>query len=345
MKKSIYKWLLLTGVVLLCTGCGKMQNSMSRAVQEKIELVQSEMEEVLSEEEIQNLQINKNLYATLNVPTDVEKIEDTYFIVDCYNNQVIYSDNLNASLTDWNVMCDSMSEGHTIASDGKVYIIDDTENNRLLVYQKRGNIFIHTQTLSNIGDRPHYVIYDIKTNTFYVLSSMTGEIYLLQTRESANADREVYVKDIKTIDEIANTYCRSFSIIDGSIYFTASNGMIVEADFPQCKTRKTYQVPSEIAGLVQLYKIEDYYYATVSTNAEGNQDYATILRARSLEEFQNGNYEDLYDTIEPDRPSTGTPYNISSFDGHYYLVEHRHGHGLFQFDVRDNQIKDITIVQ
>ena len=31
-----------------------------------------------------------NPYATLNVPTDITKIGDLYFIVDCYHNQIIY---------------------------------------------------------------------------------------------------------------------------------------------------------------------------------------------------------------------------------------------------------------
>ena len=127
--------------------------------------------------------------------------------------------------------------------------------------------------------------------------------------------------------------------------FPASNGLIVEATFPECVPMKTYQAPGEVAGLAQIYPIGDYYYLTVSTDEEGSQDNATLIRTKNLEALQNGQYEDLYDTLEPDRSSAGTPYHISAFDNHYYIVEHRHAHGLFQFNVEDDQMVDIQIVQ
>lgn len=48
--------------------------------------------------------------------------------------------------------------------------------------------------------------------------------------------------------------------------------------------------------------------------------------------------EDIYDNFA----GGGTPYYISSFDGHYYLTEHRiPGHSVWQFDVIDNALTDI----
>ena len=41
----------------------------------------------------------------------------------------------------------------------------------------------------------------------------------------------------------------------------------------------------------------------------------------------------------------GTPYYITSFDGHYYLTEHRlPGHSVWQFDVEDNEIVNVISV-
>lgn len=74
-----------------------------------------------------------NPFPTLSVPTYITKVEDTYFIVDCYNNQVIYNDDLTSPLYEWQVMTNDIAMGHTLASDGMVYLIDDTENNRILV--------------------------------------------------------------------------------------------------------------------------------------------------------------------------------------------------------------------
>lgn len=339
------------------------------SIQEKIALVESVREPALSEEAVRSLEVQKNPFPNLNVPTDVQYIENTYFIVDCYNNQVIYSDEIEKPLTEWNVMCDIMHEGHTIASNGEVYLIDDTENNRVLVYEKNQDKFLLVQALNHVGERPHYVRYEEKTDAFYVLSSMTGEIYVLKTREMnpvykeengnengahigaedentvEKSSTEIYVEDIKRFDELADTYCRSFTILGEKIFLPASNGLILEASFPACEVSATYQAPKEVAGLVQLYVIEDSYYFTVSTDGEGNQDYATLISARDLSQLENGEYEDLYDVLEPERGSTGTPYNISAFEGHYYLVEHRHGHGLFQFDGTDNGIENVKILQ
>ncbi len=75
-----------------------------------------------------------NAFSDLSVPTWLTKVDDTYFLVDCYHNQVIYHDNLSDPLWQWSVMTDDINRGHTLASDGLVYLIDDTENNRILIF-------------------------------------------------------------------------------------------------------------------------------------------------------------------------------------------------------------------
>ena len=69
-------------------------------------------------------------------------------------------------------MTNDLSMGHTIASDGNVYLIDDTENNRVLIMEKMQNnsgetVYVPTQEFTGIGNRPHYIIYDDYTDTFY----------------------------------------------------------------------------------------------------------------------------------------------------------------------------------
>lgn len=47
----------------------------------------------------------------------------------------------------------------------------------------------------------------------------------------------------------------------------------------------------------------------------------------------------LYDLFGCD----GTPYNITHFDGHFYLAEHRISNcRIWQFDVNNNEIENIT---
>lgn len=279
-----------------------------------------------------------NPYTDLSVPTYITKINDTYFLVDCYHDQVIYHDNLEDPLSMWQVMTNYMNKGHTIASDGTVYLIDDTENHRILVFEQKEDKFLHTQTFSDIGNRPHYIIYDDQTNTFYVWSSMSGEMYLFRHNPD---DTRMYLTEIRRIDSLDNVYVRSFSIIDGDIYFVSGSSSILRADLDTFEILDTYPVPDSMAGMIQLTKIEDYYYITVSTDITGNQDYATILRTQDLSALNSGGYEDIYSLFI----GGGTPYYITFFDDAYYLTEHRlPGHSVWRFQVTDNEITNVESI-
>lgn len=282
--------------------------------------------------------IKKNPFPTLSVPTLLTKIEDTYFLVDCYHNQVIYHDNLTDPLWQWDVMTDEIDRGHTLASDGVVYLIDDTENNRILIFEKKGGCFLHTQTFSDIGNRPHYIVYDEKTNTFYAWSSMSGEMYLFRREPD---DTRVYLADIRKIDALNNIYVRSFTIQDEDVYFVSGNSNIIKARLDTFQILETWPVPDTMAGMIQLTPIQDYYYITVSTDLNGNQDYATILRTRDLSGLMNGDYEDVYQNFI----GGGTPYYITYVDNTWYLTEHRlPGHSVWRFQVTDNEITDVEAV-
>ncbi|MDE5596462.1 MAG: hypothetical protein K2J04_01355, partial [Lachnospiraceae bacterium] len=112
--------------------------------------------ELTDEDTLLQGEVPTNPYSDLSVPTYITKVDDTYFIVDCYHNQVIYHENLSAPLNEWHVVTDEINMGHTLASDGIVYLVDDTENNRILIFEKKDGRFLHTQTFSEIGNRPHY---------------------------------------------------------------------------------------------------------------------------------------------------------------------------------------------
>ena len=279
-----------------------------------------------------------NLYADLSVPTYITRIDDLYFLVDCYHDQVIYHDNLDDPLTDWLVMTDEINQGHTIASDGLVYLVDDTENSRILVFEKKDDIFVHTQTFSDIGSRPHYIIYDAPTDTFYAWSSMSGEMYLF-CHESD--DSRMYLSEIRRIEQLDNVYVRSFTIMGDEIYFVSGNSNILRADLDTFDILEAYPVPDSMAGMIQLTRIQDYYYITVSTDITGNQDYATMIRTRDLSGLIEGNYEDIYETFI----GGGTPYYITSFDDAYFLTEHRlPGHSVWRFCVEDNELIDVETI-
>ena len=127
----------------------------------------------------------------------------------------------------------------------------------------------------------------------------------------------------------------SFTIIDDDIYFVSGNSSIIRADLQSFEIRETYPVPDSMAGMIQLTRIQDYYYITISTDITGNQDYATIIRTKDLSSLIDGDYEDVYDNFI----GGGTPYYITELDNAYYLTEHRlPGHSIWRFQVEDNEI-------
>ena len=298
----------------------------------------SETQEAFSESGVPLIEpeIEQNPFADLSVPTSITKIGDTYFIVDCYHDQIIYSDSLERPLYEWYQMTDQISRGHTLVSDGTVYLTDDTENNRILIFEKSGDGFVHTQTFSDIGIRPHYIVYRAEDSCFYAWSSMTGEMYLFRREEDSN---RVFLSEIRQIPSLNGVYVRSFTIIEDAIYFVSGNSSIIKADLDSFEVKKEYPVPDEIAGMIQLTLIDGYYYITVSTDKAGNQDAATILRTKDLNALASYDYEDVYAHFI----GGGTPYYISSFDGNYYLTEHRlPGHSIWSFQSQDGVLTNVT---
>ena len=121
-----------------------------------------------------------NAYSDLKIPTQVIKTGGYYFLVDCYHDQVLYTRNFGCPLKEWKVLTSKAKQPHTIASDGQVYLVDDTENHQVLVFEWKNGRFQNTQTFSGIGSRPHYITYDAATASFYVWSSLTGEMYIMK---------------------------------------------------------------------------------------------------------------------------------------------------------------------
>ena len=98
-------------------------------------------------------------------------------------------------------------------------------------------------------------------------------------------------------------------------------------------------MPDALAGMVQITKIQKYYYITHSTDKSGDQNYATIIRTRSLENLISGKYEDIYSTYFV---GGGTPYYISNAGDTYFLTEHRlSGHSIWSFEVNRNKIVNV----
>ncbi len=268
-----------------------------------------------------------NPATALSVPTQITRIGDYYFIVDCYNNQVIYSDSLDKPLNEWFVMTRDIDKGHTVASDGNVYLVDDTERHRILVFKYDGGVFVNTRVFDNIGTRPHFIVYNEADSSFYVWSSMTGEMYVFEHGDSPD---DIYISRIMKLDELDGIYVRSFTIDGDSIYLVSGNSQIIEVRRSDFKVLNRYPVPDQLAGMIQIMPIDGGYYVTISTDVHGNQDFATIIYAEKLSDLEGGKYTDIYSNFV----GGGTPYYMGCIDGRYYLTEHRvPGHSIWSFDI------------
>ena len=291
----------------------------------------------------------KNTYDVLNVATYITRIDGMYFIADCYHDQIIYHDNIVDPLNQWNVLTNEVHYAHTIASDGTLFVVDDTENNRLMVFQKMAEGYVHTQTLENIGMRPHYVQYDAKNHVFMAWSSITGEMYLVKRAEvpEQNGVYPLYVDKVLKIEELYGVYVRSFTILEDGIYFISghNNQKIIKAVINPAGDGfdiiAEYSVADELAGMVQLTKIGGLFYLTISTDDQENQDFATIIRTDSLEKLAGGGYEDVYDQFGV---SGGTPYYITEIEGRYYMAHHRTAENIIAFDVSDDRIENVEVI-
>ncbi|SDB10477.1 hypothetical protein SAMN02910263_00486 [Butyrivibrio sp. INlla16] len=307
-----------------------------------------ESEEVLMQngdvESDQSSQDGENAFNTefsLSVPTYVTRIDDKWFIVDCYHDQIIYNYNMTAPLNEWRVLTKEAKQPHTIAGDGSVILVDDTENNRVLVYEKRGDSYVNTQLFNDIGKRPHYTVYDEEDKAFYVWSSTTGEMYIFRHAED---DTKMYLTEIRDAGT-KDTYIRSFYIDGEEIYFVSGIGSdgqasgILVCDKHSFDIKERIEVPDDMAGMVALRKDGGYFYITVSTDITGNQDAATMIRTKDLHGLLSGDYEEIYSEYFV---GGGTPYNITRVGDTLYLTEHRvPGHSVWSYKIENDEITDV----
>ena len=339
--------LLILAISFLTAACGSNDNSMPKppdTLASKESLRASDIVLDINSKDFTPqtpASVPMNPYPDLSVPTYITKVDNLYFIVDCYHDQIIYHDNLTDPLSQWHVMTDQISKGHTLASDGLIYLADDTENNRILIFEKKDGVFYHTQTFEEIGNRPHYIIYDDNTQTFYALSSMSGEMYLFRHDPG---DSRMHLTKTYWIEQLAGTYVRSFTISGNDIYFVSGvlgNPAILRADLGTFEIRETYPVPDSMAGMIQLTITENDYYITISTDINGNQDYATMIHTDDLSHLIEGKYDDVYQHFI----GGGTPYYVTFIDNNYYLTEHRiPGHSIWEFKITGDSIHDVKTI-
>lgn len=275
----------------------------------------------------------ENTYEQLKVPTQIIKTGGFYFIVDCYHNQVLYNHQMTTDVEGWKVLTRDVELPHSIASDGNVFLVTDTERNRILVFQWEFSRFRHVQTFTEIGERPHYIEYDRESQSFFVWSSMTGEMYIFKT----NLTGTVCLSQVRQLFELENYYVRSFTIMGDKILFpSGTNGYMILADKSTLEVKERYPVTPEIAGMAYATKIGSYYYMTIACDLKADQKKATMIRTTDLTNLSEGIYETVYTQISA--VPNGIPYYIDFFDGAFYMTQHNTSKSVVKFQIQNDMI-------
>lgn len=279
-----------------------------------------------------------NPYKATKSPAQITKQGRFYFIADTFHNQVIYSDSLDTPIKEWNVMTSKVSGPHSIASDGKYYLIADTENDRVLIFEWDRGGFRLTQEFEELGVRPHYIEYDKETDTFYVWSSQTCEMYIL----AKDSTETLCMKEIRKIKELSGHYIRSFTISGEYIIFpSGTNKQVLVTDKNSLQILGRVLVPGEISGMAYIKQIGNYFYLTVSTDENYDQSKATMIRTKDLNSLTQGEYEDISSKF----PYIRVPYYIDYIQGSYYMTNHGSHNSVFRFQVVNDEIKYIKPIE
>lgn len=272
------------------------------------------------------------------VPTQVYNFGGEFFLADAYNNQVLHSNKANNDPSGWHPVGMGLNRPHAIASDGSIYLVVDTDNNRIVTYIKTETGYQLVESIENVGIRPHYVVYDQATAQFYVWSSMTGTMYIYKRAKNSLA---LSLKSAKRIKDLDGYYTRSFTIDGGTIYFPCvGRSAIYAVKKSNFKVKAIYPIAAELSEMVQLLHIQNYYYLVTSADSAKEKE-ARIVRSKTLAGFGNGEYEDIKSMFGD---INGIPYYISQGeDGHFYtpVIEGSCKSYICSFDIENDVIKNV----
>ncbi|MCR4792822.1 MAG: hypothetical protein K5871_08725 [Lachnospiraceae bacterium] len=250
------------------------------------------------------------------VSTQTTYLNGIFFTVDCYHDRILYNDSGNpgAELMSWKVMADDLNKPHSICSDGLIYLVVDTDNNRVVTYTRLvSGEFMELQSFQNVGIRPHYCEYDAATSSFYVWSSYTGEMFIYKRPAGSFALR---LADVKKLDYMYGLYTRSFTIDGNNIILCSqgAGGMIV-VNKRNFNLVGIYPVAEELGGLVQVVKVGSHYYLSTSSDRYGNQNMAMTVRSDTLAGFaSSATYTDVTAQLGG-IPGICVPYYMSNEGG------------------------------
>jgi hypothetical protein len=245
--------------------------------------------------------VKDTVLTELYTPTQIANLYGYYFIVDCWHHRILYSEHMYESVCDWRVLDDiTLSGPHSIASDGELFVVDNTDRHQLNVYKFVHGSFELIQVVISVGNRPHKVVFCQQRKLFVVLSSYTQELYIF-----VNNNGLLQLHGRHKLNELAGVYCRSFCIVNYDLLVCGANGDICTYDIDAGFNFKSKITISDKLtgrhGLNEIAFIDNAYYLSATPSV--------LLKAKCLNSFTTGEYEVVKFSV-----AMSTPYYFTSFD-------------------------------
>lgn len=243
----------------------------------------------------------------LYTPTQITKLGDKHFIVDCWHNRVIWSYDLETPIEQWGVVDSELGNPHSIDSDGRYYAVENTNYQEVRFYEFTDGSFTQVDALKNLGLKPHRVRYDHDRGFFIVLSADSGIMYHIKMIDGKAQILSEH--KIPMIDYEQSMHIRSFSIIDEQVIFTATPAqkvgvIITDLDYNLIRTI----VPADdFKSMDDVFEIDGKLLVTATPNA------ITVLD--SIDQIATAK------NVHEKFGFKGTPYYFSMIDGELFIPE------------------------
>ncbi|MCI5066703.1 hypothetical protein MRY87_13360 [bacterium] len=265
----------------------------------------------------------------LFTPTQLAILQGKYFLVDCWHHRVLWSDELTRDLSEWKVISDQVIGPHSIASDGEIFLVDDTESSAVVAYRFKNGAFFEVQRFTNLGVRPHRVRYDQESEAFWVVMSKSQEIAKI-----TRTDGRYEVSYTKHLPFLEGKYTRSFTIHEDLMYFVSGPDAVIGVRYldDSFEEEERYPVPPELGSMNDLFFSGEYWYLSATPQK--------LIRVRELQAIGDPEqYEDLFEKLQ----LRGTPYYFTAAHGRIYLPEITEYSRIISFVENGAEIADLQI--
>lgn len=272
--------------------------------------------------------VEQRIQGRLYTPTSLEKIQDTYFIVDCWHHRVLYSQEL-CDIQDWRVLDADVKHPHSICRAKGIYAVENTEAGSICFY-KEEELFVKIGEIP-AGKRPHRLLYDERREMFWVLTGESQEIYGIRIGNEC-----IELCFHQKLEELQSSYVRSMRIINDRFYIVSGPGYILELSFVEDKflVEHKYDVPEEYFSMNDIIYFQGFFWISVYQN-RGWELKPALLRLPSLYDFGTERCVDMYDSLG----MKGIPYFFSWMDGKLCIPEIDTYSRIVLYDADDGELK------